>query len=50
MIKRTFGSFLQSISEHEIQDLWSELEDAAGGLEKKFMVAWTVVQLLASKR
>jgi trans-aconitate 3-methyltransferase len=49
-LKGMFASFLPSIPEHEIQDLWSELEGAVGGQEKKVVVAWTVVQLLATKR
>jgi ubiquinone/menaquinone biosynthesis C-methylase UbiE len=34
-LKGMFASFLPSIQEHEIQDLWTELENAVGGPEKQ---------------
>jgi trans-aconitate 3-methyltransferase len=49
-LKGMFARFLPSIPEHEIQDLWTELEEAVGGLCKKTNVAWIVVQLLGTKR
>jgi hypothetical protein len=49
-LKGLFASFLPSIPEEDISDLWKELEDAAGGIEEEVEIAWPVVLLLATKR
>lgn len=49
-LKGLFASFLPSIPEEEIRDLWTGLENAAGGPAKEVEIAWPVVLLLATKR
>ncbi|CZT43234.1 uncharacterized protein RSE6_03236 [Rhynchosporium secalis] len=48
-LKGMFASFIPSIPEEELQDLWDEM-DIAVGKGKDVKVGWPVVQLLATKR
>ncbi|PVH78464.1 S-adenosyl-L-methionine-dependent methyltransferase [Cadophora sp. DSE1049] len=48
-LKGLFASFIPTIAEDDIKDLWEEMENVVGK-EKKVRFTWPVVQLLATKR
>ncbi|KAG4439682.1 hypothetical protein IFR05_004819 [Cadophora sp. M221] len=48
-LKGLFASFIPTIPEEEIEELWNEMEDVVGK-GKKVKFEWPVVQLLATRR